>query len=58
MSEIEREKVRIQRKEIYTAKNVLFSDIYFYKKMRTVKIFKITPHISFPYAKSFRVRYG
>lgn len=57
MSEIEREKVRIQRKEIYTAKNVLFSDILF-QKMRTVKIFKITPHISFPYAKRFRVRYG
>ena len=57
MSEIEREKVRIQRKEIYIAKNVLFSDILL-QKMRTVKIFKITPHISFPYAKRFRVRYG
>ena len=57
MSEIEREKVRIQRKEIYTAKNVLFSDILL-QKMRTVKIFEITPHISFPYAKRFRVRYG
>ena len=57
MSEIEREKVRIQRKEIYTAKNVLFSDILLQKR-RTVKIFKITSHISFPYAKGFRVRYG